>query len=151
RTDPAELMNAHEAAERGKIVDHDMSRKLRIVGKGRVVADDAVVRDVRVREQPVTAADGGDAAILRRSRMNGHELADDVAVADGGPRGGTIVLAVLRDLADRRKLEDPVVATDRGARPDHHVSADDAAFADRDIVADDAIGSDLYPRRKIGT
>ena len=73
-----------------------------------MVADDAIVRDVRVGEEQVAVADRGVAAILRGAGVDRDELAEDVVVADRRRRRLAAVLAVLRNLADRRELEDAV-------------------------------------------
>ena len=57
----------------------DVTGQRRGVAEDRVVADVAVVRDVRVGHQQVAVADAGQPAAARRAAMDGHELADDVA------------------------------------------------------------------------
>ena len=57
-----------------------------LLAKMRVVADAAVVRDVRVGHEQVAIADDRGAAAARRAAVDGHELAEDVALADDEPR-----------------------------------------------------------------
>jgi hypothetical protein len=88
--------------------------------KVRTVADDAVVRDVRVCEEQIAVADPRIAAVLRGAGVDGHELAKDVVVADRRGRRLAAVLAILRDVADRRELEQPVALADaRASCKDH--------------------------------
>ena len=108
RADAAELMHADESAQHRKIVDDDVSGELRVVRKGRRVSDHAVMRDVAVGKQPVAVAKRRDAAVLRSAGVNGDEFADHVVIADDRQRRLAVVLAVLRNLADRGELENAV-------------------------------------------
>src|SRR5262249_5407322 len=139
RADPTELMDAHEAAQHREVAHDDMTRELRVVGKGRVVADDAVVRDVRVGEQQIAIADGRLAPVLPRTRVDRQDFADDLPVADPGRGGLAAILAILRNLAYRRELEDAVAAPDPRPAGDDDVARDHAALANRDLRSDHAI------------
>ena len=94
----------------------DVPGQRRGVAEDRVAADVAVVRDVGVGHQQVVVADAGDAAAARGAAMDGHELADDVAVADDDPRRLAAELQILRDQADRGHREDLVAVADLGRR-----------------------------------
>ena len=117
RADAAELVHAAKRAQHRPVVDVDVAGDLRVVGERREVADDAVVRDVRVGEEQVAVADLRVAAVLRGARVDGHVFAEDVVVADGRGRRLAAVLAILRDLADRRELEDAVARADASCAP----------------------------------
>jgi hypothetical protein len=106
------------------------------VAEDGVVADGAVVRDVGVGHQQVVVADAGHAAAARRAAMDGHELADHVAVADHHPRRLAAELQVLRHQADRGHREDFVVVADLGDAVDDARRADPAVTADADVLAD---------------
>ena len=51
-----------------------------------LIADHAVVRDVRVGHEQVVVADARDALVVRRAAIDGAALAEHVAVADLEPR-----------------------------------------------------------------
>ena len=57
RADATELMDADESSQHGVIADDDVAGELCIVRKRRVVADNAIVRNMGVRQQPVAVAD----------------------------------------------------------------------------------------------
>src|SRR5262249_19689531 len=110
--------------------------ELRIVGKRRVVADHAIMRDVHISEKQIALADRGLPAILRGADMNGDELANDIVVADHEPRGLAAVFAILRNLADGRELKDAIARADLRAAGQHHVRTDHGPRADRDLGTD---------------
>ena len=75
----------------------------------------AVVRDMRVGQQPVVVADAGDAAAVAGATVDGDEFADQVAVADDQFGAFAVEFLVLRVAADRGMTEDAVVAADARA------------------------------------
>src|SRR5437762_3011559 len=103
--DAAELMYPDESSQHRMIADYDVAGELRIVRKRGVVTDDAIMRDMAIRQYPVSVTDRRRAAVERGPGVNGHELADDVVVADLGRGRLAAVLSVLRNLADRRELD----------------------------------------------
>src|SRR5207253_1076854 len=122
--DATELMYPDESSQHRMIADDDVAGELRVVRKRGVVADDAIVRDMAIRQHPVAVADRRRPTVEHGSGVNGHELADDVVVADLGRGRFAAVLAVLRNLADRRKLEDAIAAADARAAGNHDVARD---------------------------
>ena len=68
--DAAELMHPDEPAEHRIVLDAHVTGELRVIRKGRPVANHAVVRNMRVRQQPVTVAEGSDTAILGRAGVD---------------------------------------------------------------------------------
>ena len=101
-----------------------------------MAADAAIVRDVRVGQDPVVVADAGDAAAVAGAAVDGDELADAVAVADDEFGALAVELLVLRIAADRGVAGDAVVAADAGRAVDAAVRADRGAVADLDVGAD---------------
>ena len=75
-----------------------------------LIAERAVVRDVRVGHEQIVIADARHALIADGAAVDGAELADHVAIADLQARRLAGVFLVLRRLADRGELEDLVVA-----------------------------------------
>ena len=139
----AELMHASKSAQNHPVADFGMSGQRGIVGKNRVVAHHAIVRDVDVGHDPVMRADGGHAAILHRADIEGAELANDVVVTDLQPGRLARIFLVLRRLAERNKMENPVVRAYRGVARDHGMCADRGAGADLDVFANDGVGANL--------
>ena len=140
RAHAAELVHAREAAQHA-IADVDMPRELRVVRERRVVADDAIVRDVHVREQPVAVADARVAAILHGPGVDRDVLADHVVVADRGapsarhrtcgPAGCRRSRRTGRCGCARRCVVRPVdddMRPDARARADAHVRPDDRVW-----------------------
>src|SRR5690606_34066547 len=122
----------------------------RIVGEDDVVAELAIVRDMHVSHDPVVAAQARDATVLYRTKVDGDEFTDRVAVADDQLRRFARVLLVLRRSANGSELEDMVVATDGGVTFDHDMRANTRTGADLYVRADDGIGADLYRRIDLG-
>src|SRR5690606_38843262 len=71
-------------------------------------------------------------------------LPDQVAVADLQQRGLTLVFLVLRVLANRGELVDPIAAADPGRPTDHDVRSDPGIVADLDVGPDDGVRPDRY-------
>src|SRR5690606_21305259 len=106
------------------------------------VADDAIMRDMRIGHDPVVVADLGDAPILQRAAVDGRVLAYRVAMADHEACRLARVFLVLRRIAYGGELKDVVVFADRRRPFDHGMRLDARAAADLDVVADDGKGTD---------
>ena len=153
--DAAELMHQGITAQCRPVLDRDVSSQGGAIGENGVIADETVMRDVGLRHDPVVVADTRQGFGLERAALNRDVFADRIAVADfdTGVVFGSGRL-VLRNLAERCELKDPI------ALPDHHRSAqyyvrpdpivvtdldagtDDAVRTDRDVVADPCRGID---------
>ena len=59
-----------------------MASQLRIIGKNRVVAHLAVMRQMHIGHDPVVVAHTGHADIAGRANIEGTKLADGVALAN---------------------------------------------------------------------
>ena len=148
--DAAELMYPDESSQHRMIADYDVAGELRIVRKRGVVTDDAIMRVMAIRQYPVSVTDRRRAAVERGPGVNGHELADDVVVADLGRRRFAAVFAVLRNLADRSELEDAIAAADARAAGNHDVARDRRPGAHFDFGADHRERTYADVRRKAG-
>ena len=138
-----------EAAEDRPVADRDVAGELACVGEDGVVADLAVVREVHVGHDPVVVAQARHAGVLRRAAVDRDVLADGVAVADLHPRvGSPLYFLSCGGRADRREVEDAVVAADARVAVEHDVRADPGALADLDVRADDRVGPDLDVRAR---
>ena len=66
----------------GMIADMHMARELGIVGKNRMVADLAIMRQMHISHDPVAVANAGGTRILDGSAIEGAEFTYGVVVAD---------------------------------------------------------------------
>ena len=108
-----------------------------------MVADDAVVGKVAVGHNPVVVADAGFAYASHCAEVEGGELADGVAVADGEFGRFAAIFFVLRDFAQTGELEDAVVFAYGGVAVNHGVRADFGIRADSHVRADDGVCADF--------
>src|ERR1700730_7169347 len=107
-----------------------------------MVADLAVVGDMRTNHKKAAVADPGDHAAAFGSGIDCHVFADRVVAPHYQLRSFTAVLEVLRLEPDRGEWKQPRTLTDRRPPVDHNVGAEHDPRAERDILADDAIGAD---------
>jgi hypothetical protein len=113
-----------------------------VVDKDRMVADHAVVANVRVGHNQIVIADDGLAAILHRATMYGRTLAYGIAGANGQPRGLIAILQVGGRLTHRGKLIDMATGADGCGPLDDHVGLDNATFRDIYVRPDVGPGAD---------
>ena len=78
-----------------------------------MVADDAIVRDMRVGHDEIVAAHAGDAAAFDRAAVYGGEFAEFVGVADLQRDALAVVGQILRIAADDREGIEVVSAPSR--------------------------------------
>ena len=83
--DARELVHEAERANHRVILHVDVAGQLRAIFQHHAVAEDAVVRHVRVRHDQVVAADARDVAALHRAAVHRREFAKFVCVADFQP------------------------------------------------------------------
>ena len=140
-SDAAELVDRGESADHGMVADLHVSGQGAVVGEDDAIADDAVVRDVRVGEKVSPAADdrfrAGQGAAVHRA-----EFAEGVAVADFEKGRLAFVFEVLRFLSDRRVSEKEIAAADRCRAHHRDVVLEFGVFADDDVRPDHAVGPD---------
>ena len=135
----------------GVVLDDDVTAERRRVAEDGVVADVAIVRDVRVRHEHVVIADLRDPAAARGAAVNGDELAEHVAVADrqpgrlaagtSGPAGSGRPRRTERSRCHRRSRYGPSITVDAPIA---------AVAADPDVLADDGMRPDRRCRRRYG-
>ena len=107
RADLAELVHGGVAAQDHPVADLDVAGEGGAVGEHDLVADHAVVRDVRVGHEQVVVADAVTPLSWRGAAIDGAALAEHVAVADLQARRLAVVLLVLRRIADARRTGRP--------------------------------------------
>ena len=140
--DGDEVMEGGVATDRGAIADMDMPSEEHGIGHGDVVAELAVMRHMGAHHEQVAVAKPRGPTTRGGTAMDGHLLADVVAVADLAPRLLAAVLAVLRGAADRRERVEHVVGAEAGVALDHHMVPQDRARADGDLRPDHAPWAD---------
>ena len=142
-------MDDHAAGEEGARADVDVAGQGHVVGQDRAVLDHAVVRDVRVGHEEAAAADARRPARLRGA-VEGHALADAVAVADAQVRFATGEGHVLRLAAQDRALVHHVVLAEGREALDHGVGSHLGAAADDHAGLHDRVGADRHPVLQAG-
>src|SRR5690606_25812986 len=115
-----------------------------------MAADLTIVRDMHICHDPVVITQARNPDVLRRTRVNGYELANGIAIADFKRCLLAGVFFVLRVAANRAKPIEHIVFTDGGMAIDDAVLTDNATFSDRDICMDDRIGAYLHRGMQLG-
>ena len=82
RTDADKMVYWTESTYRGPLFDRDVAAESRRVGKDNVIADRAIVGDVRVSHNQYMVAHAGQSATFCGAAINGNELANLVVVTN---------------------------------------------------------------------
>src|SRR5262249_46694976 len=82
RTDRRVMVYAHAARDRGVIMNVNVASQQRAVGHDDVIANTAVVGDVRTGHEEVVVTDRGDAVFLLGGAVDRDAFADNVRIAD---------------------------------------------------------------------
>jgi hypothetical protein len=139
-----ELMHAAHPRGHDPFFEHAMTCKFGRIGDDRVVADVAIVGDVRIIHHEHAAADLRQHAAALGAAMDGRKFANSIIVADHQTRRFAVILQVLRCRPDRGELENLVARADNGRafdnsvrpyggfRSDSYFGTDYSARADRD-------------------
>ena len=115
-----------------------------------MVAEDDAVGGVAIAHEKAIATDDGLLAV-GGSGMDGHELAQDGAIADFNIGDGTfLVFKVLRFHPDARVREDLAARADGGVSVNNCALLNHGAVADADKSADVRVGPDLNVRAEPG-
>ena len=137
--DMPELVHCGKAADDRKIVHTHMPAEGGPVGHDDVVAELAVMGDVRVGHTQVAAADAGQAAPAFRAPVERGEFTDAVIVAEFQPRHFALELEILRHAANQGVGMDMVARTHFRVVFDDGMRVDAAAIPDDDMLFDDRI------------
>src|SRR5688572_15284998 len=105
------------------ITNVHMSCQLGAIRENGVIADLAVVCQMHIRHDPVVIAQPGDPGVLYRATVKGAEFAYGIPIADFEPSRLSCIFLVLRRLAQRYELKNPVVTADAGTAGNHRVRA----------------------------
>src|ERR1043166_8112872 len=117
----AELMDTGVSTDVRAILDHDVARERRSISHDDAVADQAIVRDMRLGHDEAIVADACDHAAACGAAMNRNELTDLISCADARLRRFAFVLEILRREADRDKRKNVRLITNRSAAIDDTV------------------------------
>src|SRR5688572_12875548 len=96
RADAAKLMDAREGANRRVVLNRYMTGQRGRIRHDDVIAEHAVMADVRVRHEKIVIADFRVAAAPFGAAMDIHVLAKDIMVSDRQERLLTLELQILR-------------------------------------------------------
>lgn len=124
-------MDRGVARDDGPRPDRDMTAKQSTADERCVIADLAVVPDVRVRHQQAVVTDDGRGTI-RGAAMNGHSFPQHAAVADHAVAQAILVGVVLGRVADDGMGVDFALGTDRRVAHDDDGGGDAAVGTDAD-------------------
>ena len=106
----------------------DVPRQQRAVGQDYMVADGAIVRDVRVRHEKIVRADDRVLGGFVRA-VNRDVFAKNILVADAQPRRLALVFQILRRVANHAARVEPVAGANRRQPGEINVRPDDAVRA----------------------
>src|SRR5262249_51496725 len=81
RTDLHKLVHGREPTEYDPVSDFDVPGQCRAVGEHDFVANDAIVRHMRIGHEQVVVADAGHAGAVNGSAVDRAALAENIAVA----------------------------------------------------------------------
>ena len=131
-----------KGADDGVVLHMNVSGELRAVFENDAVADDAIVRDVRVGHDEIVAADARDVAAFVRAAVGGGKFAEFIGVAHFEPGALAVIGEVLRIAADGGERIKMVVAAKSRRAAHHRVVIDNAAVAEFHFVADNGESAD---------
>src|SRR5271165_4793314 len=86
RSDAHKLMHRTERTDHGPFLYCDMAGERSGIDEHHMIADEAVVPDMRIGHDENVAADAGDTATFRGTAVDGDAFADDVVVTHLQPR-----------------------------------------------------------------
>src|SRR6185437_6085865 len=142
--DAAALLDRGEPAHDHVVAEPHVAAQRGAIGQGDVVADLAVVSDVRADIEGAVVANRGDSAAEGGPAVHGHLLADQVAFADDQLAAVALLVAgVLRRRAEHCERPHLAALTDLGLALDHHVRAQGDAGRQLHVRAHGAIGADF--------
>jgi hypothetical protein len=144
RANSHELLHGRAAAESRVISHDDVSCQHDVVGEKHVVAEPAIMRDMRLREQSAAIADIRRHTTVRRSGIEGHAFANDAIGTDLKRRGFAGIFFILRRVSDGGERKYPGPRTDRRAARDDNMGDEFDPFAQHDVTPDIAKRADPH-------
>src|SRR5215470_1881476 len=145
-SNPHKLMHRAQSANHSPFLDDYVSAQRCSVDQHRVIANHAIVADVRVSHDEYVTSDFGQPPTLCRPAVDRDVLANLVAVPDLQPGWFALVSYVLRSHANGGERKDSVISPDLGRTVNCDVRHKITALAEFYIRPDDAIRPDLARR-----
>ena len=146
--DAAELVNCNQPGEKGFVADFHIAAEGCSNNHDDIVADFAVVCDMRVRHQEAAVTDHRFGAFMGGA-VDGHAFAEAVVAADFCVGDGTVESVIFGVGADGGEGVDEVVFAHSGVAADERVCHEAGSGADFHIVLNDAVGPDHHIIREL--
>src|ERR1700735_3359106 len=140
----AKLLHRTERPHRGIVLHGHMPRKSATIYKYSVIANPAIVADVRVGHDEVVASNSSDATPLNRAPIYRGKLVKFVGISDFQRYPLALVSQILRIAADNGKGINVVLTSKPRWTLHHCMVVENAAVAQLDFHADHCEGSDFY-------
>src|SRR5713226_7030870 len=134
-------MHGRMKADGREIFDGDVSGESRAVHEQSVIADVAIVPDVRRRQKEISVADGRFSAAADGAAADGDILAKRVPVTDLEFGLFTLKPEILRVAADRAKGVKNIIAANFRGSLHHRVRMQHATLAELDVFANHRISA----------
>src|SRR5580704_17713969 len=150
RANADEMVHRAERANRGPLFDRDVPAESRGVGKNHVIADRAIVGDVRVRHHQNVTTHASQSAALYSAAIDGNELTNLVAVADFQASGFAGVGQILRRHSDRAKWKKGIMGANFRWPFDGHVRNQATRFSEFNIGPDHTVRTNFATRVNSG-
>ncbi len=138
-----EVVNRCGPRECDMVVDVDMAAHQHGVGRDDVIADSAIVGDVRAGHEESVAADDRDTFFLFTGAIDGHRFAKDVLVSNVDSRVTSLVTQILRGRADHDSRIEVIVFADRRMTDDGDIVIEASSAADLDVRPHDTERADV--------
>src|SRR5690242_1985074 len=143
-------MNRAESPHSGKVLDGHVSPERGGICHDHVIANMAVVSNMRVSHDQVVATHGSQAPAFHGPTVDGYEFADRVVIPNLQPGRLSLVGDVLRRKADRGERGNRVVGTYLCGTFHRDVGDQPAIVTDLDVRSDDAIRTNVGGGMKLG-
>jgi hypothetical protein len=140
--DTAKLVHTGVSANVGTIFNHNVARECSCICHDNAVADQTVVRDVRLGHNQTIVADLRQHTATRGPTMNGDEFPNVVSLPDSRFGGFTLVLQILRSESDGDKRKDVRFLANESPSIDNAVRFEADTIRELHLVSDDAVRSD---------
>lgn len=136
--DAYKLMDGAEASKDCPVADMHVPAKLHAIGNDGMVRDLAIVRDMRIRHDPVIIQNARNTGILRGTGIDGDVLAHRIAIPYFEPGWFATVFLILRHSAYRAEPVEIIIDAYGRVAVYHAVRAYYRTLAYRYMFADDA-------------
>ena len=131
------------------ILNRDVAGQANRVGEDDVIAQLAVVSDVRVAEEESVGADAGG-GLRNGAAVHGGVFTEHIVVADLEVGRLAGILQVLGLAADAREGKELIALAEGGRAFEHHIGVEHAVITQNHIRAHHAEGADLHVVADLG-